>query len=137
MQTATEALARVEREANEKHVTEVRRVARMEVGQVARQGDIYLHRVAKDHAKGRRIEERQLARGVTTGSRHVADAPAKIYEGTTRPAWCRDGTLLGPVVESSRRVVVTHPEHAWLDLPAGCYQVTYQRDERTGAAVRD
>jgi hypothetical protein len=136
-ETVAEISARIEREATERKVQEVRRVETMKVGAVVRQGDIYVHRVAKGHPRGGKTETRQLARGVTRGSRHMLEAPAKAFEGTTVPSTCRPGTLLGPFVESERRVRITHPEHAWIDLPAGAFQITYQRDARTGAAVQD
>lgn len=136
MQAATEALERVALEATQKHVQETRVVKRMAVGQVARQGDIYLHRVADDHAHGRKLDVRQLAPGVTTGSRHVAESPARVHDGAALPAWA-PRALLGPCVVSKKRFTVSHPEHAHVSLPAGRYQVTYQRDERTGDAVRD
>lgn len=145
MQTATEALARVEREAVEKKVAETRYVKSMAVGRVARQGDIYLHRVEATHLHGRKLDERQLAVGVTQGSRHVVEGPTHVFEGTALPPlvveWCRQHNVppppLGPCVTSKKRLLITHPEHAHLDLPAGTYQVTHQRDERTGGRVQD
>ena len=136
IETAEAVLARIEREADEKKVHETRRVERMSVGQVVRQGDIYVHRVSDEHERGAPMKTRQLVRGVTNGSRHVAESPAKAFEGKKTPEWARNA-ILGPVLVSRKRFQVTHPEHAWLDLPAGVYQVTLQRDARTNQAVRD
>lgn len=135
-ETVLELTDRIEREANEKKNHETRTLDTLDVGQVVRQGDIYVHRVAAKHPRGRALAGRQLVRGVTTGSRHVAEAPARVFEGLETPEWAKTA-LLGPLVESKERVRITHPEHAWLDLPAGTYQVTYQRDARTGGQVQD
>lgn len=108
----------------------------MQIGQVARQGDIYLHRVSADHPCGAATTDRQLAVGTTQGSRHVADAPAQVYIGTTPPPTA-PRTLLGPCIVLSERGVVSHPEHAHISLPAGVYQVTHQMDARTLERVSD
>ena len=134
---AVEAMERVTVEAGQKAVAGVRFIKVMTIGQVVRQGDIYLHRVAAEHPRGEATQNRQLAIGTTRGSRHVAEAPAEVYVGTTRPEYCDERTLLGPVVVSRERIVVTHPEHAHYSLPAGTYQVTHQTDARTLARVQD
>jgi hypothetical protein len=120
---ATEIIAQITKQA-ESHKPDVRRVASMAVGEVARQGDVYLTRVDASHKRGKAISDRQLAPGTTKGSRHILATPeAKLY------APAEPGPLTGPVVDSpTRRVYVEHPEHGHLDLPLGCYQTTYQRD---------
>jgi len=135
--TVIEAHEEIERLAKENAVPEVRRIEGIEIGKVVRQGDIYLHRVDEKHARGNRLKSRQLALGNTMGSRHIAEAPAKVFEGTTLPEWCDRRTFLGPLIESSKRFTVTHPEHAHVDLPPGCYQVTHQMDARTMERVKD
>lgn len=135
-QSAVQVLERIRRAAEKNKVSEPRKRKALEAQEVLRQGDIYVHREADDHPRGHDFGTRQLVRGVTAGSRHVAEAPAKVYEGVQAPAYCRN-TLLGPVVVSTKRLRITHPEHAALDLPAGTYQVTYQRDARTGGQVQD
>lgn len=135
-QSVLEVSERIHREAVEKNVPEVRRIDKMEVGQVVRQGDIYIHCVDASHERGRRVFTRQLVHGVTNGSRHIALEPSYIFNGTKLPEWAPTA-LIGPVVESKERVLITHPEHAHYDLPAGTYQITYQRDIRTGDAVKD
>jgi hypothetical protein len=143
MRTVAEVHAEIQQQAEARRVQEVRRISRngdklvegKKTGRAVRQGDLYFHLVSRDHSRGGRVG-RQLARGVTRGSRHVLKAPGLAFEGTTLPTWCR-GSLLGPLIESDQTLVVTHPEHAWLELPVGTYQVTYQRDARTGSAVQD
>jgi len=135
--TVIEAHEEIERLAKEKAVLEVRRIEGIEIGKVVRQGDIYIHRVDEKHARGNRLKSRQLALGNTMGSRHIAEPPAKVFEGTTLPGWCDRRTFLGPLVESKKRFTVTHPEHAHVDLPPGCYQITHQMDARTMERVKD
>jgi hypothetical protein len=131
-----ETLTKIEKDAKSNHVKEVRYVEAIIIGHVIRQGDIYVHRVSDDHARGQKLKTQQLVRGVTMGSRHVAESPAKLYEGVQAPAWAARA-LVGPVIVSEGRFKVSHPEHAWLDLPPGVYQVTLQMDARTNQAVQD
>jgi hypothetical protein len=135
--TVIEAHEEIERLAKENAVQEVRRIQSIEIGKVIRQGDIYLHRVDEKHTRGKKLKSRQLALGNTMGSRHIAESPAKVFEGTTLPGWCDQRTFLGPLVESKKRFTVTHPEHAHVDVPAGCYQITHQTDARTMERVQD
>lgn len=107
----------------ESHKPDVRRFATMKYGEVVRQGDVYLSKIG-DTALGEQIADRQLAPGTTKGSRHIcATDSAKLYAPKD------PGPLTGPtIVSKTDRVIVEHPEHGWLDLPPGCYRVTYQRD---------
>lgn len=137
---AQAAHAEIERLAAEQAVHEVRRVRTIAIGRCVRQGDVYLHRVASDHAHGALragAEARQLAIGQTQGSRHIAEPPAKVYDGLRLPDWCDARTFLGPCIVAVERFVVTHPEHAQVSLPAGTYQVTHQMDARSMERVRD
>lgn len=134
---ATQAHEEIERLAKENARQEVREVKVIAIGGVVRQGDIYLHRVADKHPRGKARKSRQLALGNTMGSRHVAAAPAKVFEGTAKPDWCEARTFLGPCIVSDKPFTVTHPEHAHVELPAGTYQVTHQMDARTMERVRD
>ena len=115
-------------------------VTGIKIGDVVRQGDLYLHRVLEGHPFGEKTENRQLAPGTTKGSRHRVLEPAKVFIGTTLPEWVTgDGSnfLIGPYIESAEEIVVIHPEHADFYLPAGNYQVTYQMDQRTRRRVLD
>ena len=113
-----------------------RRIETMEVGQVVRQGDIYIHRVKEDHPAGEETKNRQLAMGETQGSRHIIDGECQIFVGTTAPNWA-PRALLGPLVRLFKRGSVTHPDHAHVDLPAGTFQITHPMDARTLERVRD
>lgn len=121
--------------------TETRVARRAEIGTcVAHQGDVYVHRVADDHPRGRRLETRQLARGTTQGSRHVAEGEVEVYEGAEFPPtvdarFPRD--CLGPVVVAPQGWRMPHPEHTDHEMPAGTYQVTYQLDVSTQRRVAD
>jgi hypothetical protein len=139
MQTkdAVTAHAEIERLAKENAKTEVRHVKEMAVGKVVRQGDIYIHRVDDDHAHGKALKDRQLALGNTMGSCHIAEKPSQVFEGTTLPKWCDRRTFMGPLVKSKKRFTVSHPEHAHVSLPPGCYQISHQMDARTMSRVQD
>lgn len=119
---------------------EVRRVDRIAVGEYARQGDIYVERIADVDMNWPLGTNRQLAPGTTQGSRHVVAGDVAIRTPPEGQRVRRDGAnarLLGPQLSSAGRVVITHPEHAHLDLPPGCYQVSYQLDWARQQAVRD
>jgi len=134
-----EAVQRVEHGAKLADQTP-RIIEQIEVGQVVRQGDIYLHAVTNNYPRGAiRTGEvaRQLALGSNMNARHVAESPAVVYEGTALPEWCAAGTFMGPLVESDAPFTVSHPEHAAICLPRGTYQVTHQMDARTLERVRD
>ena len=108
----------------------------IQVGQVVRQGDIYIHRVADDHPRGKPVGPK-LAMGDLMNARHIAEAPAECFEGVKLPHYCAAGTFMGPVIVSSAEFTVAHPEHAAIRLGAGCYQVTHQMDARTLERVKD
>ena len=133
--TAVEAHQKIERAA-ENNSPDIRNVREIAEGKAVRQGDIYIHRVADGHPHGKEMTHRQLAVGSNMNARHVAEAPARVYEGTTAPKDCTT-TLLGPCVVSDLPFTVSHPEHAHVNLPPGHYQVTHQQDARTLDRVRD
>lgn len=138
-ESVADAVARLIKEADEKSINSIRVVRKMEVGQVLRQGDVYIHRVDDDHKRGKKIAEGkiQLALGQSIGQRHFLVGDLVAYEGTTLPKWCRQGTFLGPLVVLKKRAKNTHPEHAHSSLPAGTYQVTHQLDVKTMRRVAD
>ena len=135
METLTEILTEIEATAAD---ATTRHVHQIQVGQAVRQGDVYLVRVPDTHPHGATLAGRQLAIGTTRGSRHVAEAPAQVFAGTTAPQGLVN-PLLGPcvVVPEGERAIVTHPEHAHVSLPAGVYQVTHQLNPRTQQRVSD
>lgn len=121
--TAAEAQVKIEQAAAVAK-SGLRGISRIEVGQAIRQGDIYVRRIASLPAQlGKETPQRQLAPGTTQGSRHCVEGECRVYGSIS--AWDR---LTGPIIEALSRIVITHPEHAHFALPAGIYQVTYQRD---------
>lgn len=135
-QNIVELYTKLEAEAAEKAVAEVRKISAIEVGKVVRQGDVYIHRVADNHPHGELAKNHQLAEGETQGSRHIASENAQVYVGTKAPEWA-ERAFLGPLIKSETAFLVTHPEHAHVQLPAGTYQITHQMDARTLERVRD
>lgn len=131
--------AKVEKDAETTKVAKPRYFPIMKVGEIVRQGDIYIHRVDDKHEHGAELDSRQLAQGFSQGSRHVAEPPSKVYEGTTRPgSSTANGTVfLGPLVKSDVEFTISHPQHANVTLGAGCYQITHQMDVKTLMRVRD
>lgn len=136
VKNAVEAQELITEKAKELAVQDKRTILKIELGQVVRQGDIYLHCVSRDHRHGAELKTRQLAIGESMGSRHMAEAPAKMYQGTDAPDWA-ETELLGPCIVADLSFTVSHPEHAHIDLPAGVYQVTHQMDARTKKRVID
>ena len=123
--------------AKELAVTDIRVIDKIEIGQVIRQGDIYIHAVKADHPHGRATKERQLAIGTSKGSRHILESvSANVFEGTKQPEWCTNA-LLGPYIALKERAFIGHPEHANVSIPAGNYQITHQMDARTLQRVKD
>lgn len=124
---------------------EVRVVRRLEVGQVVQQGDVYLHRVAAEHPRGKRVGAGsvQIALGTGNGARHMAEGAVQVFagsrlpEGVSAPMDVRPEEILGPVIVADEPWRLTHPEHPHHRLPAGCYQVTYQYDPQTMRRVAD
>lgn len=104
---------------------------------IMQQGDIYIHPVAADHPRGAPIANRQLAEGNTKGSRHILEGGVQVFAGTTRPTYVPERFPLGPCFVVAESAHLTHPEHAWLAMGAGTYQVTYQLNALTGRAVED
>jgi hypothetical protein len=135
MKCITEVLEQIEQSAATKNDTETRFIKKIDLNQVVRQGDIYIHKVATDWKVGKPVSN-QLAMGSTKGSRHFAESPAKCYEGVDAPQYMTN-TLLGPVIQSTDRFTISHPEHAHISLPAGTYAVTHQMDARTLRRVQD
>jgi hypothetical protein len=123
---------------------ETREHATMAIGEVAHQGDIYVHRVAKNHPRGEKRGTRKIAIGEGEGSHHFAvGRGVTVFEGKKGPAhfkepeWVEPGSMVGPVVVAESEWTVSHPTHPHHRLPAGTYQVTYQADFRTKLRVRD
>ncbi len=129
---------KLEEKAKEIKVEGLRKTLNMKIGQVDRQGDIYIHRVEDNHPHGDELKTKQLAIGESQGSRHIAGAKFKVYQGTSHPKWVDNKHFLGPcIVLDEGFEMITHPEHANFALSAGTYQITHQMDLRTQTRVRD
>lgn len=135
--TAMEAYTLVE-QAAAKANQEVRKVSKIEPGQSVRQGDIYLVCLDPNTGQGKTQQGRQLAPGISAGSRHVLSGRGVLMEAVTNLKGVNSRALFGPRIYSpDERVLVEHPEHAHLDLPPGQYQVLHQLDFAAQRRVQD
>lgn len=128
------------KEAAANPLGETRVVPEIEVGQFARQGDIYIVRMDKPPTGLQATKNRQLAPGTTQGSRHTVDESVEVLVRETpleRRATDRGLGFEGPVLVSKDRFTVSHPEHADISLPGGCYEVVYQSDFASQQRARD
>ena len=132
--SAFEAHTKVQEAANSLATPKVRVVEKIGVEQAVRQGDVYLTRIASIPKDVRPIQDRQLAPGTSQGSRHVVAGDVTVHARVTE-----SNPLQGPYLKSGKGFVVEHPEHGHIELPGGCYSVTYQRDFASEelARVRD
>ena len=95
------------------------------IGDSFRQGDIYITLVndPNDSIK-QKNPSNQIATGDTQGSRHCIDNlnNVDVYQKKN------PGMLDGPVLLVKYPVIITHPEHGHVELPIGCYDITYQKN---------
>ena len=150
----TNLAEKIENIANTKPDKDVRTLRRCEIGSVpVHQGDIYIHRVADDHPRGRKIAEKQLALGDSMGARHMVEGDTvQVFEGAVgdernrslMPLWEGDtrkqDACTGRLFTTEGPCRIPHPEHARHDLmitEPGTYQVTHQWDEVAMARVAD
>lgn len=136
---AQQAIEQIKADGEEKNTPEVRVIKNHVKGKVIRQGDIYIHMVGPRFKHGDSRKDPQLAEGNSKGSRHVLKTEnVELYQGTTRPTWVDEEMPLGPFFKvKDTDALVSHPEHAHVQLPPGCYQVTHQLDARTRERVQD
>ena len=121
-----------------KAMQQVREITSMAVGEVARQGDIYIERIAKIESKGKEVKSRQLAPGTTKGSRHIVSESPKVKLYESKPDLkTRALFQVGPAIEAKEELIVSHPEHAFIKLPAGTYQVWFQADFNRKERAKD
>ena len=136
--TAQRAMKEVQTTAEKIHNDETAEVGTVSLGDVVRQGDLYLVAIERPPDKRKLIINRQLAPGTTQGSRHVLLGGCPIFDGDKQQimdliniAVGHDvglaTELIGPVFETAMPVEVDHPEHGNRILPAGVYAVVYQR----------
>lgn len=110
--------------------TNAPKVVQLAVGEICRQGDIYIQRVENDYPRGKIAKTNQLAPGSSKGSRHIVEG-AKVFETTSSEI------LHGPIIVGEQDFVVTHPEHPDYTFEAGCYRVGFQLDPKTRERVAD
>lgn len=107
------------------------------VGDIIRQGDLYIHSVNNDHPVGGELERKQLADGTSLGARHILMGGV-VFEGKKHPDWVSKNFPLGYAFDVKDKAVITHPEHAHIEINCpGRFQVTHQFDIRTQRRVAD
>jgi len=116
-----------------KHLPEVRVITAMKIGEVVRQGDIYIERVPDIASKGKAVKSRQLAPGTTKGSRHIVDESPSVTLWESKPRLDNKAAFqVGPAIEAKGDFSITHPEHAWIKFVVGkktrFFQVWFQAD---------
>lgn len=108
-------------------------------GDVFRQGDLYIQKIARVPANAYSNVNPplslQLVEGESKGSRHILDSDA----GVCIYARSDGDDLTGPVIELEMERTITHPEHGDVILPPGLYAITYQRafDKEERRRVKD
>jgi hypothetical protein len=136
--TAEKAMASVQKSAEKTRNDETATIGTMSLGDVIRQGDVYLIAIAELPEKRTLTENRQLAPGTSQGSRHVILGECEVFEADPAQTMALVGTackgldlkpeLMGPVVRTLAAVELDHPEHGNKVLPANeCFAVVYQR----------
>ena len=116
-----------------KYLPEVRVITAMKIGEVARQGDIYIERIPAIAAKGNPVKSRQLAPGTTKGSRHIVDESPSVTLWESKPRLDnKEAFQVGPAIEAKGDFSITHPEHARIKFVVGkvthYFQVWFQAD---------
>ena len=126
VKNVTEALSRIKEVAGQT-TADVRIVPQMQIGQIVRQGDLYITRVADQLPSGLvAASSLQLVEGDTMGSRHCV-RPRADLRVLTDPK--DQDPLHGPFLSAPTGFYVEHPEHGHMDVrQAGCFRVEYQRD---------
>lgn len=134
-ETISDDLEELRRSVEDFDASVPERIGSPSVGDVVRQGDLYL--VCLESPQGRReVAERQLAPGTTQGSRHVAegDCVIRVDEVTVTVNDHENNSamvpsqLIGPAIECRGEVEIAHPQHQNKILPAGTnWAVVYQR----------
>ena len=141
--SAVDAYNIVSQDVNARKDDKVRHIETIARGDKFRQGDInivVLGTTLKDAESGKASRKvvysaktkevwsnkfAQLAPGDTQGSRHVieTDNPKSVTVFNLDSP----NPLQGPIIHSSERFTISHPEHGHFDLPPGSYFIAYQR----------
>ena len=123
--TAIQALETVKKSAEKMHSAKTERIGSPSLGDVVRQGDVYL--VCIDRLpEGKETKDRQLAPGNTQGSRHIMEGDVTMVTGVRFKDF--NSALVGPAFKCNSDATVTHPEHGNKVLPQDTvWQVVYQQ----------
>lgn len=137
---ATACLDRISKSA--KKVQQPRDLSKMKVGEIFRQGDIYVEKVKKANKGDEITNTRQLVDGQTKGSRHMVTEGPKLYKLLEKaPRSKGDNDILrvaSVAIVADKPFTIHHPEHAFgQNLPAGEYHVWNQMDYVRQQKVRD
>lgn len=136
--TPEKALRKVQVAAEKIRNDKTASVGTVSLGDVVRQGDVYLVSIG-DLPKARvPTTNRQLAPGDSQGSRHVLHGECELYAADKSEVlqmiakhvsgYAGFDELVGPVFKTLGDVEVSHPEHGNRILPAGeVFAVVYQR----------
>lgn len=106
-------------------------LSRMKIGDEWRQGDVGIIRLSDDFTTRNSSQLIQtlnpsvkLAPGNTQGIRHCLDS----LDGVEMFTLGNPTPLDGPILKTSKPRSILHPEHGdAVNLPPGCYAITYQR----------
>jgi hypothetical protein len=135
--TVAQQISAIRKSAERMDAAATETIGTASLGDVIRQGDLYL--ICLDSLPaGNRAKSTQLAPGTTQGSRHVATGECVVYEPTDKATVARrikdaNGAdvpveLIGPVIQAIGQCEIDHPEHGNKVLPVGSiWAVTYQR----------
>lgn len=128
--TIAQQIASVRRSAEKMQAAGMEVIGTASIGDVVRQGDLYLVCIA-DCPAGTPAP-RQLAPGTTQGSRHVAQGNCDVLEIHDKAGVAKQlnvpQELLGPAVRVRDEATITHPEHGDKALPRETIWVcVYQR----------
>lgn len=136
--TAENVLTDLQKHAESIKSGEAQTVGTASLGDVVRQGDLYLTVIEALPPSAKKSKQKQLAPGTTQGSRHIADAQTFEADKGEIVSAIRKANpnalpdverFIGPLVVFSEASPVMHPEHGWVTMPAGSVcAVTYQRD---------
>lgn len=134
-----ETIKEIEQKAKELNKNDTRIVKNLPIGRVVRQGDIYVHHIAKNHPVGEEVKIRQIADGFTMGARHILRGDVQVFIGKKLPHYVNSRWPIGYAFKvGPEGAVLTHPEHAHIEFcDEGLYQVTHQMDMRTMQRVAD
>lgn len=136
--SAVEAMEKISKEADKCSKQENRVLNNHTVGDVVRQGDLYIHAVVNDHPAGEVLKIDQIAEGTSLGARHILKGDFKVYEGKQNPEYIEKWYPVGYVFDVLSRAVITHPEHAHVEINCpGRFQVSHQMDMLTRKRVAD